>query len=957
MPISHTAEYIQSLIKSHRLGDQVTSHRYISGHPARMHSVSKGWDKQILQLLKRLKIKRLYSHQIDALEAIRRKEHTVVATPTASGKSLIYNLYLFETLAVDQQARGLYIFPLKALTQDQLKTFDRWARAADPLAAKAAVYDGDTSAYRRKKIRQDPPNVVMTNPEMVHMALLAYHPKWQPFFKNLKIVVIDEVHSYRGLMGAHMSRVLRRLRRVCAHYGSTPTFVFTSATVANPGHLASQLTGLQVSTITQNGAPLGGRHLVLMNPLEGPAHTAILLLKAAMARKLRTIVYTQSRKLAELITLWVRQQAGKLAEKINVYRAGLLPQERREIEKKLKQGQLLAVVATSALELGIDIGDLDICILVGYPGSMISTWQRSGRVGRQGQESALIMIAAQDALDQYYITHPKAFFEGEPESAVVNPYNPVVLASHLKCAAAELALHTDEKWLTMPDVDKVLKTLMNEGELLISADGKQFHCRQRRPHLKVDLRSAGERYRIYLKNLETTIGEINGFRLYHEAHPGAVYLHQGQPYLVSKVDESTKTVIVRPSKVDYHTRVRSDTDVSIIDIYEGIYIGKTNAYAGKLKVTSKVTGYEKVRTRNGQAMGHFPLDLPPVIFETDGVWFRVGDPICRMASDQGYDLLGALHAAEHAAISIMPLVVLADRNDLGGLATPFHPQTNEATIFIYDGVPGGAGLSRQAFQEAEHVLGAAQAAIARCNCDNGCPACVHSPKCGSGNHPMDKAGGKFLLQEMMKPGGSQSRVAVPRQHTQKSPKTLRKVNKKPLRYGVFDLETQRSAKQVGGWHMAHRMRISCGVVYDVKDDSFAVYMENQVDQLIEHLLKLDLVVGFNSKLFDYQVLSRYSQFDFNQMPALDLLEQVHKTLGFRLSLDHLATETLNVSKSGSGLDALRWWQEGRIDKIIDYCRMDVKVTRNLYLFARDNGYLIYKQKSGDRFRVPIRVHF
>lgn len=955
MPISGTAEYIQSLIKSHRLGNQVSSHRYMAARPAQTYAADEELNGRVRQILKQLGIDRIYSHQKDALEAIRRKEHTVVATPTASGKSLIYNLSFFESLVDDPGSRALYIFPLKALTRDQLKAFNQWSRAAAPLAVRVAVYDGDTSAYQRKKIRQEPPNVVMTNPEMVHMALLAYHAKWRPFFENLKFVVIDEVHTYRGLMGSHMSRVFRRLRRICAYYGAAPVLIFTSATVANPGFLASQLTGLKVTAITHNGAPTGGRHMVLMNPLEGPAHTAILLLKAAVARNLRAIVYTQSRKLAELVTIWVRQQAGQLADKINVYRAGLLPQERRHIEKQLKNGQLLAVVATSALELGIDIGDLDICILVGYPGSMISTWQRSGRVGRQGQDSALIMIAAQDALDQYYITHPQAFFAGQPESAVLNPDNPVVLASHLKCAAAELTLRSDEKWLTSPSVDKAIQTLVNDGDLLISADGQQLHCRHRRPHLKVDLRSAGERYAIFRRDQGATIGEVNGFRLYHETHPGAVYLHQGQTFLVEKVDKASKTVIVAPAELDYHTSVRSDTDVDIVEIEKEKYIGHTDAYIGKLKVTTMVTGYEKIRTRNGRGMGCFSLDLPPVIFETDAIWFKVGDTICRSTSDQDYDLLGALHAAEHAVISTMPLLVLADRNDLGGLASPFHPQTGTATIFIYDGVPGGAGLSRQAFQKAAKVLATAQEAIARCNCELGCPACVHSPKCGSGNHPMDKAGGNFILQEMIKPGESRPKVVIQSQETEMSEEPLLTIDNPPLRYGVFDLETQRSAAEVGGWHMARRMKISCGVIYDVHDDSYAVYLEGQVDRLIDHLHQLDLVVGFNSKRFDYQVLSGYSRLDFNQLPALDLLEEVRKQLGFRLSLDHLAKETLRVSKSGSGLDALRWWREGRLDRIIDYCRMDVKITRDLYLFAKDNGYLIYRQKSGDRFRIPIQV--
>jgi DEAD/DEAH box helicase domain-containing protein len=314
-------------------------------------------------------------------------------------------------LASDAQSRALYLFPLKALAQDQLSTFRQWAEAANALKAEAAIYDGDTSAYQRKRIRQHPPNLLITNPEMVHLALLPFHDRWGAFFSRLRVVVVDEVHTYRGMFGAHMAQLLRRLQRVCAHYGASPTFVFTSATVANPGELAGRLIGQPVEIIQESGAPQAARHIVLIDPANGASQAAIELLKAALARRLRTIVYTQSRKAAELITLWSQQRSGRWADRISVYRAGLMPENRRDIERRLKSGRLLAVVSTSALELGIDIGDLDICILVGYPGSMISTWQRSGRVGRRGQEAALILIAGEDALDKYYIAHPHAFWQ------------------------------------------------------------------------------------------------------------------------------------------------------------------------------------------------------------------------------------------------------------------------------------------------------------------------------------------------------------------------------------------------------------------------------------------------------------------------------------------------------------------------------------------------------------------
>lgn len=951
MTARSVSEYIHALLDAKGLGHHVAAHHYEKGRSPSQVAIERVVANQLQPLLSALGIQMLYGHQVKAIKSIRRGRHTVVATPTASGKSLVYNLSLFEMLAKDPWARGIYIFPLKALAQDQYKGFSQWAQAADPIRATAEIYDGDTSAYKRKKIRQSPPNVIMTNPEMIHLALLPHHHQWSEFFRHLKLVVIDEVHTYRGLLGSHMAQVIHRLRRVCANYGSDPTFVFTSATVANPDELAHQLCGMPVTTVQENEASKGGRHLVLMDGSDGPAQTAIMLLKAAMARQLRTIVYTQSRKLAELITIWVQQASGRWADKVSVYRAGLLPQERRLIEQRLQSGDLLAVVSTSALELGIDIGDLDICILMGYPGSMIATWQRSGRVGRKGQEAGVVLIGGNDALDQYFLSQPEAFFKGRAESAVINPFNPVVQMPHLVCAAAELPITIKEQERLHHKIAKCIEHLEQSGELLRTYDGQTLYSKAHRPHRKVDLRSAGQRYAIIAGDL--VIGELNAVRLYRDGHPGAVYIHQGLTYLAEEVDEATSSVRVRQTKVAYHTRVSSDTEVEILEVYQSKKTVNTDIYCGKIKVIDQVSGYQKIDTSNGRNMGHVQLTVPPVIFNTDAVWFEISSALCNQITHNGYDLMGTLHASEHVLIGIMPLLVLADRNDIGGVATPFHPQSGKATIFIYDGMPGGAGFSSQAYQQAIELLRTGMKCIERCDCENGCPACVHSPKCGSGNHPMDKSGANYLLGLLASSDRETPLIeAVKSQATTTRSKPLEPSIK---RYGVFDLETQRSAKEVGGWHNAHHMLVSCGVVYDQLDGRYTVYLENQVDDLITHLKQLDLVVGFNSKRFDYRVLSGYSGFDFNQLPSLDLLELVYKSMGFRLSLDHLAKETLKAQKSGSGLDALQWWQQGEIDKIINYCRKDVEITRALYCFARDKGYLVYRKKDAGRYRVPLKI--
>jgi DEAD/DEAH box helicase domain-containing protein len=972
--LNRTLEYIQALRQSPVYGPQVAAYHLLSGRPARFEPIPEQLCPAVRAMLRHMGVEQLYSHQVEALAAIARGIHTVVATPTASGKSLIYNVPVWEAIARDARAHALYIFPLKALAQDQLKTFVQASRRAEPMMPTAAIYDGDTSAYQRRKIRARHPNVLMTNPEMLHLALLAHHEQWQAFFRRLQLVVIDEVHTCRGMLGAHMAQVMRRLRRICDHYGASPTFVFTSATVANPGQLAGDLTGLEVRTVEAGGAPRGSRHIALIDPQQGAAQTAIALLKAALARDLRTIVYTQSRALAERIVAWVQGQSGHWGEKISVYRAGLMPEDRRVIEQRLKTGELLAVVSTSALELGIDIGDLDICILVGYPGSMTATWQRSGRVGRQGQDAGLVMIAAENALDHYFVAHPTAFWQGAPETAVLNPFNPVALEAHLECAAAELPLAVDEAWLTHPEVYGAMNRLEAGGTLRRTADGASIHACRRRPHLTVSLRGAGQRYRIVDADAHTTIGEIDGYRLYRETHPGAIYLHQAQTFQVQSIDEKQRAVRVRRAQVDYYTRVRGDSDVSIIEVREQQQFGGAWVGLGMVRVTDRITGYEQIRISNGRTLMQIALDVPPMVFETEAVWFRIPADIIHSVSEQGYDPLGALHAAEHAAIAIMPLLVLADRNDIGGLSTAWHPQTGGAAIFIYDGVPGGAGFSRQAFAQFGGLLEHTHNVIADCACDSGCPACIHSPKCGSGNNPIDKAGALAMVRALrtrlpsdaVASGSSIALSLTAFSSTPLAPPLAPlppgpppsviapAARQAPLRYGVFDLETQRSALEVGGWHMAHQMRMSCGVVYDSFDDTYCVYLENEVDALIDHLRRFDRVVGYNIGRFDYKVLSAYSDFDFSRLPSLDLLTLIYDRLGFRLSLDHMAEATLGVKKTGSGLDALRWWKEGRMEEIICYCRSDVRITGDLYRFAGEHGYLIYREREGMRFRVPLR---
>jgi DEAD/DEAH box helicase domain-containing protein len=1010
-------EYVQSLKASKRLGGQVVFHKILPEEQPTWGEPAEAWPGSIEQMLQQANIRGLFSHQAQAIDFMRSGKNVIVVTPTASGKTLIYNLMIMERFFARPDSKALYMFPLKALAQDQLLNLNKFTASLEGRRPTAAIYDGDTSAWHRKRIREKPPNVIMTNPEMLHLSFLPHHARWASFFSGLETVVIDEVHTYRGLLGSHMSQVFRRLQRICKYYHSSPAFIFNSATVANPKQLAQQLTDLEIHTVHKSGSPKGKRHIIFVDPIDSPAQTAILLLKAALKRNLRTIVYTQSRKMTELIAIWAATQAGEYADRISAYRAGFLPEERREIEAKLSRGELLAVISTSALELGIDIGDLDLCLLVGYPGTIVSTWQREGRVGRSGQESAMILIAGEDALDQYFMRNPEDFLQRSPEAAVVNPFNPNILARHVVCAANELPLLKNEDYLQTEEVVAAVSTLETSGELLQSGEGGQWFSSRKAPHRQVHLRGAGDQYAIIGSSDSENKGAIDGLRVFKETHPGAVYLHKGDTYLVDTLDIETNTVRVTQSAVDYYTRVRAHKNTEILAIYHEKQVAGTRVFTGKLKVTEQVTGFERWRIRGRKFMNRVPLDLPEYTFETDGIWFEISTLVQTETESQYLHFMGGIHAMEHAAIGMFPLIVMTDRNDLGGISIPYHPQVGSAAVFIYDGIPGGAGLCRQAFHRAKDLLDVTLRSIQTCPCETGCPSCVHSPKCGSGNRPIDKASAIFILKVLLQmpvdsaatpdrfaAGGTQLPSNSRPDHRPTNPPDIRKdmavgpPMQKPafqalepngvheghsgngkdddtresepavplspkkrsnndgtnlIRLGVFDLETQRSAQEVGGWHRADLMKVSCAVLYDSAEQVYHEYLEKDMPRFIEHLQQYDCVVGFNIRRFDYKVLSGYSDFDFDTLPTLDLLEKIHKQLGYRLSLDHLAKVNLGSKKSADGLQALRWWKQGKIREIIDYCRQDVRITWEIYCYGNDNGYLLFQNKAGTTVRVPV----
>jgi len=968
---SDIRDFIDSILASPRLSPDVAHHRVLPGSAMRTAPLSRPLPQAVAMLLAARGIPELYSHQAETVDLARMGRHVVVATPTASGKSLTYTLPVLEEFVARPDARSLWLFPLKALAQDQLKAFREAAALLGSLEKpQAAIYDGDTPDSARRKLRSDPPQVLLSNPEMVHLSLLPHHGAWAAFWASLSYVVVDEVHAYRGVMGSHMALVFRRLRRMCRYYGSDPTFIFCSATVANPGPLAEDLTGLCVTPVLRSGAPTGPRHFLFLNPEGSPGTAAIRLLRECLEQGLRTIVYAKSRKMTELLAIWAAEKSGAFRDRISAYRAGFLPEERREIEARMTSGELLAVISTSALELGIDIGGLDVCILVGYPGTIMQTLQRGGRVGRQQQESAVVLIAGEDNLDQYFMRHPDDFFARPPEAAVVNPYNPVIVARHLDCAAAELTLRRDEPFLAEEPLAHEAERLVREGFLLSSADGREIHSRRKRPHREVDLRGAGAAMTIVEQGTGRVIGSIDEHRACREAHEGAVYLHRGLSYVVTRLDLPGREVTASPTRVGYYTRSRAEKSTEILAIHgQGVALG-CRVFLGRLRVTEIVTGYEKRRAGDGKLLTLVPLDLPPQVFETEGLWFEIPKSVQQATEDARQHFMGGIHAVEHAAIGILPLLVMADRNDLGGISTPFHPQVNRAAVFIYDGHPGGVGLSRQAFTQAAELLETTLRTIADCPCELGCPSCVHSPKCGSGNRPISKEAACFVLDalrtaspETFQPlalaeeiPSSTSSNCEQRDNSEKgdamADETPREARPLPV-YGVLDVETRRSAQEVGGWHRADRMGVSVAVLYDSRDDAFHAYTEERIPELAERLAGLELVVGFNISRFDYKVLGGVHAFDWSGLPTLDMLDAVRTRLGYRLSLESLGSVTLNAPKTADGLQALAWWQEGRLDLITRYCQSDVAITRDLFLYGRERGHLLFRNKHGQIVQVKV----
>jgi len=770
IPIATTA--LQELLSSPNFRERIAHVEETPAHPGK-------FTQTVLYpttraALTRIGISRLYAHQAEALDFVRRGQSTVVATGTASGKSLCYLLPLLEmtaeqagkdgtapgaNLSTEKNPTAILLFPTKALARDQLRRL----RALQMPGLEAVAVDGDTPPAKRRYARQHA-TVILTNPDMLHASILPGHPQWASFLRRLHLVGIDEFHTYRGVFGSHVAHIMRRLRRLAASYAAHPVFVCSSATLGKPAQHAAAITGIPMHAITQDTSPSPPRSTILWNPpllnakkgirVSGVGETAALL-GWSVAHGMQTLAFARSRKAAELIAHLAKQALGDSPEaaQIACYRGGYLSKERRALEEQIASGELRGLSTTNALELGMDIHGLDAVILCGFPSTIASFRQQTGRAGRGDTPSLAILVAGQDQLDQWYMTQPEALFTRTPTPAVVNSENPVIADPHLACAAYELPLRSSEPILG-ENMDVRAAPLLEAG-LLRMRKGRLFPSGGRSLARSISIRSSDARtVSILNRKSGQMIGSVDTGRAAWTVHPGAIYLHQGETYEVTELDITKGVAHATPSPTEYYTEPRAETDIRIAHTDRTMPLGDTGALLclGSVEVTQRITGYrqrpfDRPPSRNTKTIA---LDLPAKSLHTRAFWYLIPDElfvICNVSPDT---LQGTIHACEHAGIGILPLFAICDRWDIGGVSTQRHPQTGVATWFIHEGTTGGTGIAEEGFATGRAHAEATLHVVESCTCTESCPGCVQSPKCGNWNEPLDKAGAVLLLQGLLK---------------------------------------------------------------------------------------------------------------------------------------------------------------------------------------------------------------
>ncbi|MHA1359840.1 MAG: DEAD/DEAH box helicase [Candidatus Helarchaeota archaeon] len=766
-------DFLRKLQRDRHYEGQIVHIEELSEKEAQYKSIYPPIPRKITELLQKKQITQLFSHQVDAIEAIRKGENVVIATSTSSGKTLCYTIPILENFLQTPNFTSLFIFPLKALARNQLEKIREYTAASTFSRLRVEVYDGDVSTAQKRAIRSRLPQVLITNPDEIHYAILPHHARlWSHFFRRLRYIIADEMHIYRGVFGSNVANVFRRLLRIAASYGVKPQIIACSATIANPNELASRLFNKEFVLVDNDGAVRGPRKFVFWNPpiistkdVSGSETNTrksafgegeMLFIKHVI-HNLQNITFTRSRKMAELILRWARRdfrQQPAFLNRIMSYRAGYFPEDRRRIEKKLFNGELLGVVSTNALELGIDVGQLDACIIVGYPGTISSTWQQAGRAGRRDREGLITLIGSADPLDQYFMNHPAEFFQKPVENAVINPYNPHILLGHVLCAAFENSITLADLKYLGDDLKDYLDTLVEEnyleernGEWVITYEVDY-------PAKDVKIRSASPtQVKIIEKGSNKLLGTIEYEKALKEVHPNAIYLHFGISYLVEELDLDQNIAYTRKveSESPYYTEPLVNVDIRIIseELSKTLVSGAT-IHFGEVRVTETVHNWVEIDEIRKCILGMGSgLDLPPITLESMGFWIIPPQATVQSIKNQEWDLAGGLHAVEHASIAMLPLLAMCDRRDLGGVSAENHVDTASPAIFVYDAIPGGIGLAEKGYEKITDLLFITLKAVKDCPCTEGCPSCIQSPKCGNRNQPLDKDIALILLHELL----------------------------------------------------------------------------------------------------------------------------------------------------------------------------------------------------------------
>ena len=759
--------------------DQVVHSKELSAKPAVFQKVEGGLHETVEETLDALDIKQLYSHQATAIKEVRDGRHIVIVTGTASGKTLCYTIPVLEKLLTNSLSTMLFIYPTKALAQDQLRALGDFQDQETGIQFMAGTYDGDTPQNLRRRLR-DGGNIILTNPDMLHQGILPQHTRWNRFFTNLKFVVIDEVHAYRGVFGSHLANVIRRLSRICKHYGSSPQFICSSATIANPGQHAERICGVPMHLIDNDGAPRGPKRFILWNPpplknaargdadnwriggdRRGPLGEAIQLMTTLVKEGIQTIAFVRTRLASELIFKGCRERllpiSRRLAESVHAYRGGYLPEERREIERQLSDGKILGVSSTNALELGIDIGSLDACILVGYPGTIASLWQQSGRAGRGREESLVFLLAQNSPMDQYLMSHTDYMFAQNPENAVVDPDNPHIVVGHLKCAANELSLSDEQAEGFGPDATAVLEVL-EEDRHVQHIDDNWYWASSEYPSANVNLRNiAGPVYTIQDQSRgEQVIGTLDEISALSQLHDHAVYLHGADTYFVNRLDSEQKIAFVERRDLDYYTQSVQASEIRIDETeveedWRGCLLG-----FGDVTVTTSIPMFKKIRFHSRDSLGYEELELPKQQLETVTFWFAPPHEISQEMAAENMLMGEALIGIANVLVEVVPLFVMCDTQDIGVVID--GKNLNREAVFLHDRYPGGMGYARRCLAHFDDIIRTVADVIRDCSCEDGCPSCVGSAVTPTSMTDLDasvrgriatKAASRFLLDRLL----------------------------------------------------------------------------------------------------------------------------------------------------------------------------------------------------------------